>query len=40
MGRIRDEKKSAGFFDGRFNQRTEKDKSKYTRKKKHKNKDW
>lgn len=37
LGRIREEQKMQGFFDGRFAPKTQKDKSKYTRKNKHKN---
>jgi len=33
---IRQDQKEAGFFDGRFVERTEKSKKSYTRKKKHK----
>ena len=34
---IRHDQKEAGFFDGRFVERTEKSKKDYSRKKKHKN---
>jgi hypothetical protein len=37
MGIVRSEQKDAGFFDGRFVARTQEDKSKYSRKTKHKN---
>jgi hypothetical protein len=35
---VRESQKKQGFFDGRFVQRSEKDKTKYSRKTKHKNK--
>jgi hypothetical protein len=35
--KIREDKKEGGFFDGRFMSRSEKDKTKYSRKTKHKN---
>ena len=38
-GVIREEQKEEGYFDGRFVSRSEKDKTKYTRKNKHKNED-
>jgi hypothetical protein len=37
LGKLRQEQKAAGFFDGRFRTRSERDKTKYSRKKKHKN---
>ena len=37
IGRVRRDQKEAGFFDGRFVARTQEDKSKYSRKTKHKN---
>ena len=37
MSAVREAQKRAGFFDGRFVSRTENDKSKYSRKRKHKN---
>lgn len=37
---VRQSQKEAGFFDGRFVSRTEEDKKKYSRKRKHKNKDY
>lgn len=36
IGAVRMAQKEAGFFDGRFVARTEPDKTKYTRKQKHK----
>ena len=36
-GRVREDKKKQGFFDGRFVTRAEEDKKKYSRKQKHKN---
>ena len=36
LSSVRKDKKEAGAFDGRFAQRSEKDKTKYNRKKKHK----
>jgi len=38
QGVIRKYQKLQGYFDGRFVERSEKDKKKYTRKTKHKNK--
>jgi hypothetical protein len=37
VGKVRENWKDAGFFDGRFVSRSEKDKTKYSRKTKHKN---
>ena len=37
LGSIRKDQVEAGFFDGRFVSRTEQDKTKYSRKTKHKN---
>ena len=37
VGSVRKDKKEAGAYDGRFAEKKEKDKTKYTRKNKHKN---
>lgn len=39
LGKIREQQKASGFFDGRFRTKSERNKKKYTRKKKHKNND-
>lgn len=39
LGSVRKDQVEAGFFDGRFSPRVERDKSKYSRKQKHKRKD-
>ena len=40
MGVVRENKKSQGFFDGRFVSRVQDSKKKYNRKRKHKNKQY